>query len=621
MLKENHFEVVSKFVSKGISEEKVSYVKVTDQPYHVVKEDLAACGALRDVEQLWVKHHEPNIVLLQAKNFDTSLMVAAILSKKLNSKKYLELFEEDFEFEPDEDIEIELDGDFWNDEDDSFEINLNLESTLNWDDDLFNVDNYHIEYKVEKNEIPLISESSFFERYFKTDNVLWTEDPEENSVLLDKPKNVWYKDEPTIIVQLSEMAMDKWQNVMPKVDQNLILIVDENENVQSVYEQFFFFTEVQLVSCVAFSDDYLTELVKEHAKKVSVFVENDFDFAVLHECVRKVRGKNYRMLQDTILVAKRLSSLALADDGIVTNVHLKRLMPSKTLALVAAETRTTGFQQQFVGLNDAHNTLKKIIAKMKFVRKLRENDGVQMPYHNVLMFVGNPGTAKTSFAKYMAHKLVEENLVESKKVTFASKKDLIAEYVGHTTLKVANLFKQNKGGVIFIDEAYSLYEGDRSTVFADEAMAELVLQIEENPDTIVIFAGYPEDMKKFVENANAGLKSRISHTVYFDDYTPEEMAEIYMTFLMRSKLKAQDVELQKQIIVRFFKDNPQVRIQDGNGRLMRQMFQLIFEEKAMAEQDDTFITPEHVKAGLKAFLKANHFYKEEQKAPIGFKTL
>lgn len=143
-----------------------------------------------------------------------------------------------------------------------------------------------------------------------------------------------------------------------------------------------------------------------------------------------------------------------------------------------------------------------------------------------LCFTGNPGTGKTTVARLYARLLHSIGLARSDKVYELSRSDFVAPYMGQTALKVKAACERCYGGVMFIDEAYSLIQSDNDT-FGMEALAVLVKEMEDNRDKlVVIFAGYAREMDDFMAR-NSGLRSRISKFIEFPDYSEDEL---YMIF-------------------------------------------------------------------------------------------
>ena len=142
-----------------------------------------------------------------------------------------------------------------------------------------------------------------------------------------------------------------------------------------------------------------------------------------------------------------------------------------------------------------------------------------------MIFTGNPGTGKTTIARVVSRYLKAIGVLSGGQLVEVSRADLVGRYVGHTAPLVNQVLKSAIGGVLFIDEAYSLYRG-REDSFGLEAIDTLVKGIEDNrDDLVVILAGYSNEMEKFLE-ANSGLKSRFPNFIHFPDYTGAELLEI-----------------------------------------------------------------------------------------------
>ena len=151
------------------------------------------------------------------------------------------------------------------------------------------------------------------------------------------------------------------------------------------------------------------------------------------------------------------------------------------------------------------------------------------PHTFHMCFLGNPGTGKTSVSHKTADILYRAGIVDSSKLLVAGRSDLVGEHVGETAIKTKKLLKKACGGVLLIDEAYALMD-DREGSFGDEAINTLVEEMEGCRDKLVlIFAGYPQRMKRFLAN-NPGLQSRIPYTVHFEDYTSDQLYNIAKRF-------------------------------------------------------------------------------------------
>ena len=179
---------------------------------------------------------------------------------------------------------------------------------------------------------------------------------------------------------------------------------------------------------------------------------------------------------------------------------------------------------ELVGLEKVKKTLYDLVDLMK----LKEKSDGDLKIGNVnlhMIFLGNPGTGKTTIARLLCGILYNLHYIKENKLIEVTSKDLIAEYVGQTAIKTNEVINKAMGGVLFIDEAYML--GDKQNSYNDDAIGTLIASMENNRDNLVcIFAGYTKEMQSFL-NANSGIASRIGYTLEFDDYTTDELIAIF----------------------------------------------------------------------------------------------
>lgn len=178
-----------------------------------------------------------------------------------------------------------------------------------------------------------------------------------------------------------------------------------------------------------------------------------------------------------------------------------------------------------IGLSRVKSVIEKALNFYKLQRIYKERGLFQTHPAMHMVFTGNPGTAKTTVARLFSRIMKENELLSRGHLVEVGRGDLVGRYVGWTAKTVEEKFRQADGGVLFIDEAYSLVD-DRDGCFGDEAINTIVQQMENRRESmIVIFAGYPDKMESFLDK-NPGLRSRIAFHVDFPDYSVDELCDI-----------------------------------------------------------------------------------------------
>lgn len=189
-----------------------------------------------------------------------------------------------------------------------------------------------------------------------------------------------------------------------------------------------------------------------------------------------------------------------------------------------------------IGLENVKIEIQALRSLAKIRKKKLELGIPVTPSTLHMVFTGNPGTGKTTIARLIGEIYYSLGLLESSEVIEVSRYDLVGQFVGLTAVKTQKVFESALGGVLFIDEAYSLSKGDIKD-FGTEAIAILIKLMEDYRDKIVVIvAGYPDEMKAFI-NSNPGLKSRFSTYIHFDDFSKKELFAIFLKMVSDSQHK------------------------------------------------------------------------------------
>ncbi len=212
----------------------------------------------------------------------------------------------------------------------------------------------------------------------------------------------------------------------------------------------------------------------------------------------------------------------------------------------------------------------KLVTNLLQVQKLRVERGLPvLDSSRHLVFTGNPGTGKTTVARLLAQIYRTLGVVERGHLVETDRAGMVAGFVGQTALKVTEVFDKADEGVLLVDEAYTLARGGEKD-FGQEAIDTLVKLIEDRRDRIVVVAaGYPDEMKVFVDS-NPGLRSRFPKTIHFDDYATDELVLIFTRMGDKNRYTADADAAAK---VRAFLDAQPRDKGFGNARLARNLFE------------------------------------------------
>ena len=268
------------------------------------------------------------------------------------------------------------------------------------------------------------------------------------------------------------------------------------------------------------------------------------------------------------------------------NTTLNDLLPE-----VLADARKEAREEldKLVGLTE----IKQYVLSLEDfyqAQQLREKQGLKTTeVSKHMIFTGNPGTGKTTIARVIAKYLKAIGVLSNGQLIEVSRNDLVGKYLGHTAPQTMQVIKSAIGGILFIDEAYSLYRGTNDS-FGLEAIDTLVKAMEDNrEDLIVILAGYTREMKDFLES-NSGLASRFPNQIEFPDYTAEELYQI-TEIQAKSKGYKLAEEIKEPLTAYFAEVQSNSAARSGNGRLARNVVEeaIVNQSKRIVHDKDADI--------------------------------
>ncbi|MCK6605687.1 MAG: AAA family ATPase [Bacteroidia bacterium] len=300
----------------------------------------------------------------------------------------------------------------------------------------------------------------------------------------------------------------------------------------------------------------------------ALFFINKFSSTTeLKEYLQMEDKKGYLNLED---ILKHTKELNLNNSTQIISEKLSESVDNKL-----KDTLQHNPWQEIIGLTHIKSELVELIDVVK-VRELKKSRGLKVsPQTLHMVFTGNPGTGKTTIARLIAEKYKEIGVLKLGQLIEVDRSDLVAEYVGQTAIKTNKVLDKAKGGVLFIDEAYSLINRGEND-YGKEVIDTLVKKMEDDRDEFVlIVAGYPKEMENFL-SFNPGLASRFYKTIHFDDYSLDELKLIFIEYCKRSGYvisNSQDFQDEIQNLIKTELERDPINF--GNARGVRKIFERV----------------------------------------------
>ena len=374
-----------------------------------------------------------------------------------------------------------------------------------------------------------------------------------NVIAFDKTKAIDLKsqeDKEKILNKFDEKIKENEQNVLT------VLIAKNKEELYGIFS--------------------ISDELKNEFSEFEIIEEKPDVQEVYNEVLEKIKGSSNISEQMQIDLLDYISNTYETSDlsyieyrdrllkTIIFNKDIPKYEKDKTIDEVFKEL------DSLVGLQKVKQALRDLVSLKEL--KNRASSDLKIKDVNLhMVFLGNPGTGKTTVARMVAEILYNLKYIKQNKLIEVSSKDLVAEYVGQTAPKTMAVVQKALGGVLFIDEAYSLASGGlQGNGYNEEAIATLIQAMENNRDNlVVIFAGYTKEMQNFL-NTNSGIVSRIGYTLEFEDYTTEELIKIFEQMTSKAGFIVEKAAIDKlKTIIDEYKDTKNF----GNARFVRNVYE------------------------------------------------
>ncbi|NLK28601.1 MAG: AAA family ATPase [Clostridiales bacterium] len=352
---------------------------------------------------------------------------------------------------------------------------------------------------------------------------------DEAYTLAGKGENDFGKEAIETILKAAEDYRGELVIILAGYRDEMNQLMEMNPGLKSRFNKFLYFED--------YTEDELLQIAKRLLEKEKYYLtetgEKAFQQVIAKSKVDEKFG-NAREVEQVIRAAIEQKALNI-DFNNLDEIDLKQLQAITAkefgvdLELNAEDRIQISYQklEKLIGLANVKKKVRDLVAFINYQKEEMERGIVDRIPSLHMVFSGNPGTGKTTVARLISEIFRDMGILKKGHLVTAQREDLVAEYVGQTAIKTAAKIKEAYGGILFIDEAYSLVSSGQND-FGKEAIATLIKEMEDNRDKlVVILAGYTDDMEELLVT-NPGFKSRISNYIEFEDYTPEELFEIFV---------------------------------------------------------------------------------------------
>ena len=376
--------------------------------------------------------------------------------------------------------------------------------------------------------------------------------------------------------------------------------IKQNRNIASVFSDYFSWS----IEVVEATPDEKSKYIKEKLQKNHIKVSRNC------ELIEKLMQEDMSVIDNELLylaVKFKANKVGTITDDFLQKVNRPQYISAPRLKEKSAMQEL----DEMIGLESVKQQIKQIVF---YVRTSKNRNQIPMLH---FAFLGNSGCGKTEVARLVCRIFAEEGILPSNEFIEAQRCDLIAGYIGQTSLKTQAVINKALGSTLYIDEAYAIAPTSQRD-FGNECIATLIKAMEDHRDKLsVILSGYTDDMEELLKS-NRGFSSRVPFKIYFPDYTSEELYLIFRKMIKEDGYKL-DKGVKQLLLVHFEKARKQSNF--GNGRYVRNLL-----DKIKFTQTDRITTEENADINLITKLDVKNVITvlEEQqpkiKRQIGFTT-
>lgn len=380
------------------------------------------------------------------------------------------------------------------------------------------------------------------------------------------------------LVKAMEDRRDRFAVIVAGYTEPMIRFVKSNPGLDSRFDRRIFFEN--------YNKDELVQIFEVMSADHKITLNEETKKLVRKHLDRNETGGgggNGRYVRKLLAKMYENMSIRALEDGVIEDDEVTQFQPEDVPLSLETHSKPISIEEaiaeldDLVGLESVKQRVKELI-QVHQARSVMDDANKPVVENSLnLVFTGDPGTGKTTVARIISKIYQAVGVLPRGQLIETGRQDLVAAYVGQTALKVEGKVDEAMGGVLFIDEAYSLTNNEGGVGYGQEAVAAIVQLMENRRGRFaLIAAGYKDDMKMFLES-NPGLRSRMDHEIFFPNYSDEELTQIFCKLAQKKEIQVTD-EVRKAVFEHLSRNNTGGA--NGNGRYVRKLFERMYAKMA-----------------------------------------